>query len=155
MNSEANQASFTLTEQYALGGAYTWRLKEGEIRYRGSDEFARLVNQRIPASDEQIAAFNDALELLDVWSWRDNYDPGDVGFATSDGSAWSFAASIESRECKCGGANGYPSFADASKTTIDRGRFAMLLAAMHACFDIETFIHVAKHQRQRETENNG
>ena len=147
--------TFTLTEQYALGGEYTWRLKESQIRYRGSHQFAGLVNQRIPASDWQINTFNDALNLLDVWSWRDDYDPKDVGFVMIDGSAWSFTAAIGHQECKCAGANGYPSFAAISQTTTDRGRFAMLLAAMYACFDIDTFIHVAKHQRERELKNDG
>lgn len=148
-------SSFTLSEQFALGGDFTWRLKDSEIRCRGSGEYAQIVNQRIPVSDERVVAFKDALDLLDVWSWRNDYDPDDVGFMTDDGSSWSFAASIDGRECKCGGVNAYPAFGDASKTTTDRGRYALLLAAMYACFDIDTYIQIAKHQRERETQNNG
>jgi hypothetical protein len=146
--------TFTLNERYALGGEYTWRLKESEIRFRGSRQFALLVNQRIPASERQITAFCDALDLLGVWSWRDDYESEDVGCVTLDGSAWSFAASFKDRQCECGGSNGYPSFIDASRTTTDRGRLACLIAAMYACFDIETFIHIAAHQRNREAESN-
>jgi hypothetical protein len=147
--------TFTLSEQFALGGDFTWRLKDAEIRYRGSGEHAQIVNQRIPANDERIAAFKDALDLLDVWSWRSDYDPDDVGFMTDDGSSWSFAASIGDQQCKCGGVNAYPSFRDASQTTLDGGRYAMLLAAMYACFDIDTYVHIANHQRKQQTQTNG
>ncbi|MBL8870114.1 MAG: hypothetical protein JNK90_10000 [Planctomycetaceae bacterium] len=147
--------TFTLNERFALGGEYTWRLKDGEIRFRGSRQFASLVNQRIPAPEQQVDAFRDALDLLDVWSWRNDYGPEDVGYAVLDGSAWTFEAAYAGRQCKCGGANGYPSFADASKTTTDPGRFACLVAAMYACFSIDAYIHIAAHQRQREVENRG
>ncbi len=149
------EASFTLTERFSLGGEYTWRLKDSEIRFRGSRQFAQLVNQRIPAASERIEAFRDALDLLNVWSWRNDYAPEDVGWTTMDGSAWSFAASIGDRQCQCGGTNGYPSFADTSLTTTVLGRFACLVAAMYACFDIQAFIHIAAHQRQLEVENGG
>lgn len=147
--------SFALNERYALGGEYTWRLKESEVRFRGSMQFASLVNRRIPARDHQVSAFRDALDMLDVWSWRSDYRPEDVGCVTMDGSAWSFQASIGGRNCKCGGVNGYPSFADATQTTADRGRFACLIAAMYACFDVDVYIHIAAYQRQREQEGNG
>ena len=145
-------SSFTLSDQFALGGEFTWRLKDSEIRYRGKGEYSQIVNRRIPASDEQIAAFKDALDLLDVWSWRNDYDPDDVGFMVDDGSSWLFAASIDGRECECGGVNAYPAFQDASQTTTNRGRYALLLAALYACFHIGTYIHIAKHQRERETQ---
>jgi len=147
--------SFTLQEEFALGGGFTWRLKESEIRYRGSGKYSQLLNQRIPASDQRIADFIDALTLLDVWSWRNDYDPEDVGFVTMDGSSWRFAIRIDDRECECGGRNAYPAFRNPRQTTTDRGRYAMLLAAMYACFDIETYIHIANHQRQREAQSDG
>ncbi len=78
--------SFTLQEDFALGGGFSWRLKDSEIRYRGSGTYSQLVNRRIPACDDQIANFIEALNLLDVWSWRDDYDPEDVGFVTMGGS---------------------------------------------------------------------
>jgi hypothetical protein len=97
--------TFTLQEDFALGGGFTWRLKDMELRYRGSGAYSQLVNQRIPASEDRIADFIDALNLLDVWSWRDDYDPEDLGFVTMDGSSWTFALSIADRDCKCGGNN--------------------------------------------------
>jgi hypothetical protein len=140
------QASFTLTEQFAFGSQYSWRLKESEIRFRGSGEYQRLVLQRIPASAERIASFGAALDLIQVWDWRNDYNPNDIGCAVDDGSAWSFAASFERRNCRCGGVNAYPSFADVNLTTIapDRGRFLLLRAAMYECFQIEWYILQAK-----------
>ena len=48
------QRTFTLTEQSAFGSQYSWRLKDSEIRFRGSGDFEGLVTRRIPASDAQI-----------------------------------------------------------------------------------------------------
>jgi len=141
--------TFTLQEDFALGGGFTWRLKDSEIRYRGTGTYSQLVNQRIPAGDDQFANFIDALNLLDVWSWRDDYEPEDVGFVTMDGSSWTFAICIADRDCKCGGNNAYPAFRDPRQTTTDRGRYAVLLAAMYACFDIDTYIHIANHQKEQ------
>lgn len=149
------QPSFTLTEQFAFGSQYSWRLKESEIRFRGSGDYERLVLQRIPASAEQIASFCSALELIQVWEWRNDYDPNDIGFEVMDGSSWAFSASFEGRNCRCGGSNGYPSFADPKQTTTDRGRFALLRAAMYDCFGIEGYIYQAKRFAEFETQQNG
>lgn len=136
--------SFTLTEQFAFGSRYSWRLKESEIRFRGSGDYERLVLQRIPASAEQIAAFFSAVDLLQVWAWRNDYDPQDVGLVVMDGSVWTFSASFEGRNCQCGGENGYPSYLDPKQTTTDRGRFALLCSAMHDCFGIDRYIFQSK-----------
>jgi hypothetical protein len=136
--------SFTLTEQSAFGSGYSWRLKESEIRFRGTGDFEHLVRRRIPASEEQIASFLAALDLIRVWDWRSDYDPSDFTATVEDGSSWSFVASIGARQCRCGGVNAYPSFADPKVTTADRGRFALLHAAMYDCFGIEGYIHEAQ-----------
>jgi hypothetical protein len=47
--------SFSLSEIFALGGHYEWRLKQQEICFRGSGRFQNLLSCRIPVSDEQIA----------------------------------------------------------------------------------------------------
>jgi hypothetical protein len=138
------QPTFTLSEQSAFGSQYSWRLKDSEIRFRGSGDFERLVTRRIPASDTQIEEFFSALDLIQVWDWRSDYDPGEVGATVEDGSSWTFVASTGSRECRCGGVNAYPSFADPKVTTLDRGRFALLRAAMYDCFGIEGYIQQAK-----------
>ena len=132
--------SFSLSVRNELAGDYTWRLKDSEIRYRGTQRYAELVGQRIPASVEQISNFGDALNLLDVWTWRDDYDIQDTGWMAMDGSHWSFEVAKGDRTYKCGGFNGYPSFADASQTTTEEGRFALLVAAMYSCFKLEYYV---------------
>ena len=138
------QRTFTLAEQSAFGSQYSWRLVDSEIRFRGAGEFERLVTRRIPASDAQVDEFFAALELIRVWEWRSDYDPSDVGVAVQDGSSWSFIASDGERECHCGGVNAYPSFADHELTTVDRGRVALLHAALYDCFGIEGYIQQAR-----------
>jgi hypothetical protein len=86
--------SFTLTEQFAFGSSYSWRLKESEIRFRGAGDFEHLVRRRIPASEQQVASFFAALDLIQVWGWRSDYDPSDLGVMIEDGSSWSFVAPL-------------------------------------------------------------
>lgn len=145
--------SFTLTEQFALGSMYSWRLKESEIRFHGTGRYEHLVMRRIPASDEQIASFVAALDLLQVWDWRNDYHPRDVGFETLDGSSWTFSASLGSRTCSSGGENGCPCFSAPRQTTLGRGRFSLLIAALYDCFQIEAYIHQAKQFRELEQKN--
>ena len=140
----AMQRTFTLTEQSAFGSQYSWRLKDSEIRFRGTGDFQRLVTRRIPASAAQVDEFFSALELLQVWDWRSDYDPGDVGATVEDGSSWSFIACDGERQGRCGGVNAHPSFADHKMTTLDRGRFALLHAALYDCFGIEGYIQQAR-----------
>jgi hypothetical protein len=83
------QRTFTLTEQSAFGSRYSWRLKDSEIRFRGTGDFERLVTRRIPASDTQVDDFFSAIDLIQVWDWRSDYDPSDVGASVDDGSSWS------------------------------------------------------------------
>lgn len=137
------ERTFTLAEQSAFGSRYSWRLVDSEIRFSGAGDFERLVTRRIPASEAQVDEFFAALDLLQVWEWRSDYDPGDVGLAVLDGSSWSFIASDGERECRCGGVNAHPSFADPKATTVERGRFALLHAALYDCFGIEGYIRQA------------
>lgn len=147
--------SFTLTEVFAFGDSFEWRLKDSQIRFRGKGQYTQLVNQRIPAGADQIANLRAALNLLDVWAWRDDYDPRDIGWTVLDGSWWTFSCKIGEQTHKCGGNNAFPSFHDPLQTTADRGRYAMLTAAIYACFGIDTYIHSAQHHRQRANQNDG
>lgn len=149
------QPTFTLTEQSAFGSQYSWRLKDSEIRFRGSGDYEGLVLRRIPASDEQIASFFAALELIQVWEWRTDYNPNDIGFSVDDGSAWAFSAVFGERNCHCSGENAYPSFTDPKQTTMYGGRFALLQTAMYDCFGIDAYIHQAKLFAERQAKESG
>jgi hypothetical protein len=144
--------SFTLTEEFALGGhRYSWRLKEGEIRFRGAGQFERLVLRRIPVKVDAISSFRAVLDLLDVWHWKEEYRPQDIGFEVMDGSYWSFTASFAEQECRCGGGNAYPSYADVQQTALGQQRFALLQSAMYECFGIDWYVQQAKQFAARET----
>lgn len=143
------QPSFTLTEHFAFGSHYSWRLKESEIRFRGTGDYERLVVRRIPASNKQVASFFSALDLIQVWEWRSDYAPHDIRCAVDDGSSWSFIASHGTRQCRCGGVNAYPSSADPKLTTTDRQRFALLCTAMLECFRIDDYIQEAQRRAER------
>ncbi len=105
---------FTLTERFALGGDYSWRLKDSQIRYRGSERFANQVLQRIPVTPSQVNDLIALLDLLDVWNWSSKYDFFDAGCMVEDGSTWTFDASIDGRSCRSGGGNAYPSIQSVS-----------------------------------------
>jgi hypothetical protein len=136
--------SFTLIEQEVFGTSYEWRLKDSEIRFRGTGECTNLVKQRIPASEVRVASFFSALELLQIWEWRSDYDPRDIETTVDDGSSWMFVASYGERQCRCGGVNAYPSFVDPRQTAMDRDRFGLLRAALYQCFGIDWYIQEAK-----------
>ena len=109
-------ATFSLSETWQLGGdSFTWRLKDSEIRFRGSGRFAELVDKRIPASDESVRAFFEALNTLDVWSWRDDNALSETEYDCLDGSTWKFSTSLGSKICKTGGTNAYSSLDDPRK----------------------------------------
>jgi hypothetical protein len=142
--------SFSLSEQFALstGGSFHWRLKDQEIRFRGTGPYSELVHQRIPAHDYQIISFHDALNLLDVWSWKESYQTIDTDYQVMDGSSWSFTATFSNQTCKTSGGNAYPSYLDVNKTVLERERYGLLIAALYDCFNIETYIHIAKRQKE-------
>lgn len=127
---------WTLSEQFAFGDAFTWRLKDSQIRYRGKGRYSQSHNECIPVETEAVSEFAAALDLLDVWSWRDDYHPSDLGYTVCDGSSWSFTAAMGDRECRCGGVNAYPAFQSPSETTLRGGRYALLVEAMYQSFGI-------------------
>lgn len=149
-------ASFQLIERYELGGhSYSWRLKDGEIRFRASGRFAGLINRRIPADERQVHALAEAFSLLDVWAWRSDYDPSDVDMTALDGSSWSFAASFNDQSVDSAGDNAFPSFADASRTSLTRDRFDLLTSAIYTCFSIEHYIEQARRFASRPIDRDG
>ncbi len=129
---------------------HLYRLKDGELRYRGTGEFASLIMRRIPANAEQIQRFKAALDLLDVWRWRDDYKPRDVNLVVENGGSWWFTAKLEDQECSCGGCNAFPSYGDAAQTALDGERFTLLLAALYDMFSIAGYIHQAQHRQDHQ-----
>ena len=129
---------FELCEQHAFTGSTSWRLKDGHIRYRGRDGRGEPhpAAQPVSAPKERIESFIAALEFLDVWNWRSDYNPTDCGWVTMDGMSWTFTGSIDGREIDAGGENAYPSFTDAAQTSTAHERYAFLVFAFHRSFGI-------------------
>lgn len=139
------QRTFTLTYSVMLVlSEYSWGLKESKIWLHGTGVFEHLVAPRISASNAQVDEFFSALDLIQVWDWRSDYDSDDLGALVEDGSSWRFIASDGERQCRCGGVNAQPSFADHTVSTLDSGRLMLLYAALYDCFRIESHIPPAK-----------
>jgi hypothetical protein len=137
--------SFSISERYELGShSWSWRLKDNQIRFRGTGKYTHLVTQRIPASDSQVESVHEAFTLLDVWQWRDDYDPHDVEREVLDGCSWVFDAQFGNHISKSSGSNAYPSFADPSKTSLSRDRFGLLIAAIYSTFGNDSYIDEAR-----------
>ena len=143
-------ATFTLRTESERQGDQTWRLKEGQIRFRGTKSYQNLVVQRVPASIEQIQQFSDAMDLLDVWRWRPNYHSEEAGWRVLDGGTWSFKAEFHGRIICCEGEEGYPSFGDPLQVSINLSRFGLLIAAMYDVFAIEPLIAKARKMADHE-----
>jgi hypothetical protein len=118
-------------ESRTFTSRFLWRLEGKQIRFRGENGVGQPFPplEPIPVDNKQIVKFVAALDLLDVWSWKPNYDPSECGYSVCDGMSWSFKASIGDRGCSAGGDNAYPSFADHQKASLDSERYALLVVA--------------------------
>ncbi|SMP44598.1 hypothetical protein SAMN06265222_1011161 [Neorhodopirellula lusitana] len=140
----STQPTFTLAEDHCFGGQYTWQLQSGQLRFTGDDAFRHFDTFRnthvtgIDVDDLQLDAFRNALDLLDVWRWRPDYTPMDLGYDIDDGVSWQFTASFADNECSAAGANAFPSFADPLITvaSLGAGRYGMLLATFCDTFRV-------------------
>ena len=141
-------SKFELGERRCFAGEYSWRLKDGELRYRGSKHYEGLIVGRIPVTEVRIQKFAAALDLLDVWHWRNDYHPHELGVEVMDGGSWSFKAEISGRTINAAGCNAFPAFEDARLSTCNEERFRLLKAAFYDAFQIDGFIYAA--QRQAE-----
>lgn len=144
-----NSRSFNISEQHDRGDhSWSWRLKDNEIRFRGTGDYAHLVTRRIPADDSQLDSLKDAFDLLNVWEWRDNYHSHDANLEVLGGSSWTFDANWPTRKNHAAGSNGYPSFGDPVVTALSGDRFSLLHAAIYSIFGIDHYIKQAQQYTQ-------
>jgi hypothetical protein len=134
---------FHLHEDRCFVGQLNWIRDDSQLRFSGADElrhFDMFRNKHLPCvscSAEQLASFLDALNLLEVWSWRDAYRSEDCGTIVDDGYHWKFTARFGDQKCKSSGYNGVPSLADPQTTTVnDSGRYGLLVASFCDIFRI-------------------
>ena len=127
---------FQLAESTTWVGSYSWRLEDGELRYRGSDGFCDPSITRIPVIDEQLAEFFAALDLLGVWDWKPRYSSLDIDRVVEDGNSWSIKVRVAGRRCDTLGHEGYPGFTNPTQTVTapNLGRFGLLVNAFQSIF---------------------
>ncbi|WP_144057409.1 hypothetical protein [Novipirellula maiorica] len=140
---DASTLTFHLHEDRCFVGQLNWIRDETQLRFSGADElqhFDTFRNKHLPCistTPEQLAEFADALNLLDVWTWRDQYRSEDCGTIVDDGYNWRFTAQLGDLRCKSAGYNAVPSFADPQKTSVDNsGRYGLLIASFCDVFRI-------------------
>ncbi|MCU0564997.1 MAG: hypothetical protein MUF49_00170 [Oculatellaceae cyanobacterium Prado106] len=133
--------TFTLSETSAFGNGYLWQLQASEqtseLLFQKTSLYEVQLLEQIPVSTIQITAFQAALNLLDVWHWRENYSSEEISAMVLDGSSWSFSAEFADQKCCCQGHNAYPAFVSPMQTVLRQERFALLLAAMGNAFSID------------------
>ncbi len=127
---------FEIREHHTFSGDRSWRLKGGHIRIRDRSNVESHVTKPITAPRERISYFLASLEFLDVWKWRNDYQPGECGYTVLDGLSWSFNGDIEGRTIRAGGENAYPSFADVRKASLEPERYGFLVFALHNAFGV-------------------
>lgn len=132
-------SKFELIEEAAFSGTTSLRLKGNHIKFRATNGNGNPLpaRQPIPARNKQIDRLVAALDFLDVWNWKPNYDPIECGYTVGDGMSWSFSASIGGRECKTGGTNAFPSFLNPQTASLDTERYAFLVFAIRSAFSID------------------
>lgn len=135
------EAKFCLEEKLVFSGSFSWRLKGNHIRFRGTngEGVPMAPRQPVPARNIWLDQFVAALDFLDVWNWKPDYDPTECGVTVCDGKSWSFSASIAGKECKTGGYNAFPSFEDVQKTSLKEERYGFLVMAIKSAFEIDEF----------------
>ncbi len=137
-------STFTLTEDRCFGSRFQWRLADGQLQFAGTDDmryFHPFRNQFMPCvsfDDAQLLQFRHALDLIDVWNWRPNYDPKDVGCRIDDGFEWEFTASFGDDRCSSRGTNAFPSLNDVQTTIASEnsGRYGVLIGTFCDIFRI-------------------
>lgn len=131
---------FELGEIMFKFGYYSWRLKDGQIRYRVTGSFRGIIIEPIASDEFKLKRFVAALDLLDVWNWKSLYSTDDTDCLVFDGGVWWFKADFSGRSCNTKGKNAYPGFDDPQNTVLSKERFSLLCASFYDVFAIESFI---------------
>lgn len=66
-----------------------------------------------------MAGFLEAMNQMQVWRWKKNYDPQDIGETIYDGTDWHLVIEYRDRKIDTGGANAGPKPGRPQKTSTD------------------------------------
>lgn len=80
---------------------------------------------QVSTSDDAWTSFWDAADFLDIWSWKNEYEP--MG---RDGLSWCLRVTFKNRTMDSSGANSYPAYSHPSNSSSDQERFGLFVFAL-------------------------
>lgn len=96
-----------------------------EVHFVGKRQTIRR-RQRTPSDDDWML-FWKAVQFLDVWSWKREYSPEDIGRRVVDGICWKVELKYDGRVMSSQGCNAYPAFESVQMTSTESERFDFLV----------------------------
>ncbi len=109
-----------------FGPSYWVELEQGTLHYKVREKGQQKEKTTtITPTPEQWAAFRQALDEIDAWKWKKEYNSG-----TPDGTQWSLAIAYDHKKLASGGNNQYPG--REAKNTDYTKDFERYLAAVKA-----------------------
>lgn len=129
----ADANTLTWSEHHAFSGPIRWRIKDGHLRFDGTrgDGSPRGPYVPQPVIQSNRAALVRVLRYLEVPQWRTDYDPSEAGWAVADGFSWRLNGELDGMRFDAGGANAFPSFADARTPALELERYYVAVLAFH------------------------
>lgn len=85
---------------------------------------------QVTTSNEDWEAFWNAVDFLNVWRWKAQYDTRELGVGVCDGKGWKLNMQHLGQAVTTGGANAYPSFLSSDRTSLHEERFGLFLFAV-------------------------
>lgn len=88
-------------------GCYEIQFMEGKLRIRYAKQaYVWRATSTIAPLPEAWGRFWSALDSLEIWNWRQQYD--NDNHAVLEGTQWSLQLAHQGRSLRCGGSNAYP-----------------------------------------------
>jgi hypothetical protein len=125
-------SAFTFTVTPAFNPATIVDLAGGNLVVSNTlgGELVAESRFQVTPSKEHWEAFWKAVDFLDVWHWRPQYDTRELGVGVRDGKGWKLQMQQLDHYVATGGANAYPSFSSIDRPSLDEERFGLFLFAL-------------------------
>ncbi len=85
---------------------------------------------QVTPNNDNWEAFWNAVEFLNVWHWKAQYDTRELGVGVCDGKGWKLQMQYLDHAVTTEGANAYPSFHSPDRTSLNEERFGLFLFAL-------------------------
>lgn len=89
---------------YAISMRPYFELKDGKIT--GHLPFPTFEPLNIQPTEEQWIKFWKTMDEIDIWNWKEHYEPIDIDFL--DGIQWRIKIARDNRKIESRGSNAYP-----------------------------------------------